>query len=169
MLHGKLYFSCIFFNKLLVARWRSHSLPILTFPSHYICKGLFPPPLRSNILVGSEPIIVSSCCSHQHTWWLIHVGSQVPSQVPLMRASLDMEAKSQLLSLKTPLKYGLYSLKHDHDYVMLNMIGLVLRVRSSFLLNPTLNTSPKPHLQKVFPCRPPCHTWNLGLGAFVKW
>ena len=38
---------------------------------------------------------------------------------------------------------------------------LVLRVGSSFLLDPTLNTSPKPHLQKVLPCRHPCHTKDL--------
>ena len=24
---------------------------------------------------------------------------------------------------------------------------------------------PSPHLQKVLPCRHPCHTWNLGLGT----
>jgi hypothetical protein len=30
---------------------------------------------------------------------------------------------------------------------------------ASFLLDPPLNTSPK--LQKVLPCRHPCHTWNL--------
>ena len=38
---------------------------------------------------------------------------------------------------------------------------LVLRVGSSFLLD----TSHKPHLQKVLPCRHPCHPWDLGLGT----
>jgi hypothetical protein len=33
--------------------------------------------------------------------------------------------------------------------------GLVLKVGSTFLLDPTLNTIPKPHLQKVLPCRHP--------------
>jgi hypothetical protein len=37
--------------------------------------------------------------------------------------------------------------------------GLKLRVGSRFLLDPTLNTSPKPHLQEVLPCRHPSHTW----------
>ena len=37
--------------------------------------------------------------------------------------------------------------------------GLMLRVGSNFLLN----TSPKPHLQKVLSWRHPCHPWNLGL------
>ena len=41
----------------------------------------------------------------------------------------------------------------------------MLRVESSFLLDPTLNTSPKPHLQKVLWCRHPCHTWDLELGT----
>ena len=38
-------------------------------------------------------------------------------------------------------------------------------VGSSCLLDPTLNTSPKHHLQKALPCRHPCHTWDLGLGT----
>ena len=36
-------------------------------------------------------------------------------------------------------------------------------------LDPTLNTSSKPHLQKMLPCKHPCHTWDLGLRAHVKW
>ena len=38
---------------------------------------------------------------------------------------------------------------------------LVLSVGSNILLNPTLNTSPKPHLRKVSPCRFPCCTSYL--------
>ena len=45
------------------------------------------------------------------------------------------------------------------------IVGLVLRVGTTFLLGPTLNTSPEPHLQKVLPCGHPCHTWDLGLGT----
>ena len=44
-------------------------------------------------------------------------------------------------------------------------VGLMLGVGSSFLLNPTLDTSAKSHLQKVLSYRHPCHTWNLGLGT----
>ena len=47
--------------------------------------------------------------------------------------------------------------------------GLVLRVESSFLLNPTFNASLEPHLYKGLPCRHQCHTWDLGLGTRVKW
>ena len=49
-----------------------------------------------------------------------------------------------------------------------NILGTCIESSSSFLLNPTLNTSPKPHLQKVLPCRHPCHTWDLGLGILWK-
>jgi hypothetical protein len=42
--------------------------------------------------------------------------------------------------------------------------GLVVDGWSSFLLDPTLNTSPLPHLQKVLPCRHSCHARDLGLG-----
>ena len=38
--------------------------------------------------------------------------------------------------------------------------GVVLTIGSSFLLGPTLDTSPKPHLQKVLLCRHPCYTWD---------
>jgi hypothetical protein len=48
-------------------------------------------------------------------------------------------------------------------------MGLVLRVRSSFLLDPTVNISPKDHFQKVSPCRHRSHAWDLGLGTHVKW
>ena len=40
-------------------------------------------------------------------------------------------------------------------------MGLVLKVGSNFLLNLTLTTCPKPHLQKVLPCRRPCHALGL--------
>ena len=39
-------------------------------------------------------------------------------QVPLMFANPNVEQKSQLLSLKTPLKYGLFSLEPGLDYFM---------------------------------------------------
>ena len=94
------------------------------------------------------------------------------SQVPLMLASPNMEAKSQLLSLKKALKYGSYVKKLELDYFMQKKhAGLVLRVGSIFLVNPTLkldltlNTSPNPHLWNVLSWRCPCHTWDLGLGT----
>jgi hypothetical protein len=46
-------------------------------------------------------------------------------------------SKSQLLSLKNIMKI---------------FVGFVLRVGSSFLLDLILNTSPKPHLQKMLSC-----------------
>lgn len=46
---------------------------------------------------------------------------------------------------------------------------LVLRVGSSFLLYPTLNTSPELRLQELLPCRHPCHAYDIGLGTRVKW
>ena len=38
--------------------------------------------------------------------------------------------------------------------------GIVFMIGPCFLLDPTLNTNPKPHFQKVLPSRHPCHTWN---------
>ena len=56
--------------------------------------------------------------------------------------------------------------KSDFDSFYVFM-GLVLRVGYGFLLNPTLNRSPEPRLQKVLSCGHPCHTWDLR--PCVKW
>ena len=46
----------------------------------------------------------------------------------------------------------------QHNYLFIKMLGLPYTI---FLLNPTLNTSPESHLQKVLSCRLSCHTWGL--------
>ena len=40
---------------------------------------------------------------------------------------------------------------------------MFLRVGFTFLLDSTLDTCPKPHLQEVLSCKHPCHTWDLEL------
>ena len=66
-----------------------------------------------------------------------------------------METKSQLLSFKI----WLIIITIEIWFFYANVFaGLVSRVGSSFSLDPTLNTSPKPHLGKVWPCRHPHHT-----------
>ena len=60
----------------------------------------------------STPFMKSTVCTSN--LGPVHIGSQVP----LLLASTNMEAKSQLLSLKTPLEYGYLSLKLDLDYFM---------------------------------------------------
>jgi hypothetical protein len=40
-------------------------------------------------------------------------------------------------------------------------LGHMLRVGFSFLLDLTLNTSPKHHLQRLLPCRHSCHTCEV--------
>ena len=70
------------------------------------------------------------------------------------------------------LNVGKYSTEYCQSHITLLCIWImlcVLSVRSNFLLDPTLNTSPRPCLQKVLPCRHPCHTCDLGLGTRVKW
>jgi hypothetical protein len=60
-----------------------------------------------------------------------------------------METMYQLLGLKTPLRCGQLFLKSDLDYFMRKYSQeLCLELGLSVLLNLTLNTSPKPHLQK---------------------
>jgi hypothetical protein len=70
--------------------------------------------------------------------------------------------KVPTFELMNPLKYEPY---WDLYYFTQKILGFVLQVGSSSLLNPTLNTSPMLALQKVLPCRHPCHTWALGFGA----
>ena len=87
------------------------------------------------------------------------------SQVPRMLASLNMEAKSQLLSLNQIIGIWLI-INTIGSWLFYAQIftGVVLVVGSGFLLDPTLNASPEPHLQKVLPC----HAWDKGLGTRCK-
>ena len=93
------------------------------------------------------------------------------SRVALMLASPTRVSKSQLLSLEKTLKYGLISVIEvgSLSFHAQKLVGVVLRVGSSFLLDSPPNTSPKPHLQKVLPWRNSYHIWDLGLGNCVKW
>jgi hypothetical protein len=61
---------------------------------------------------------------------------------------------TQLTKLKKLVKYGLTIIK----------VGSM--IISYKKLDPTLNTSSKPCLQKVVPCRHPCHTHDLELGTW---
>ena len=88
--------------------------------------------------------------------------------------------------------HGVPSLKSQHEgkvptfepqeskknliYILQSQILIVLcknihktcvEIGSSFLPNPTLNTRPKPHLQKTLPCRLPCHTRGLRTWVLV--
>ena len=83
-----------------------------------------------------------------------------------MLASPNVEAKSQLVSLKviTWLWLNIIGVRSWLFYAKI-FARLGLRVGSSFLLKLIRNTSPKPRLQKVLPCRHPCHSWDLGLGT----
>ena len=92
------------------------------------------------------------------------------SQVPLMLASPNIDAKvptceSQII---TKIWFKLIKVGTSLFYAKI-FVELGLRVGSSFLLDPTRNTSSISHLQKMMPCRHPCHTWDLGLGNHVKW
>ena len=83
-----------------------------------------------------------------------HSNQQVPTwrQSLNFRASRNHQSMVNIIKVKSLLFYAKIS-------------GHVLWVVSSFMLNPTLNTSPEPHLQTVLPCRHPCRTWDLGLGT----
>ena len=91
------------------------------------------------------------------------------SQVPFMLANPNMEAKSQILSLKEPLNkssqfHQVFSWKSIalfddpiHELEKKTPCSLVAKATSSLLcthhikpfqFDPTLNASPKPHLQK---------------------
>ena len=71
-----------------------------------------------------------------------------------MLASPNMEAKSQLLSLKKPLQYGFISIEVGSWLFCIKYLW-----DSCFLLDPTLNTSLEPHLQKELLW---WYTWDLG-------
>ena len=78
--------------------------------------------------------------------WPVHM----EFQIPLMLASPNIKTKSQLMLASQIL-----------IIICKIFVKLVLRDGSSFLLDPTLNTSLKPHFQKVLSCGCPCHTWVI--------
>ena len=94
------------------------------------------------------------------------LGSQVPN--PNNVSKSQHEGKVPTFEPNKLLNYALYSLKVDFLFFYANSLGIVLRIGSSFLLDPTLNTSPKPRLQKMLPSRHQCHTWDLGFGTMSQ-
>ena len=78
--------------------------------------------------------------------------SHSSQQVPTWRQSLNFWAWRNHQSM-------VYIIKVKFLLFYANISGLVLWVVSSFMLN----TSPKPHLQTMLPCRHPCCTWDLEL------
>ena len=90
------------------------------------------------------------------------------SQVLLMLASPHMEAKCANFWawLLETFKVWFLSIRFGSWLCYAKQTHMThVEVRSSLLLDPTLNISPKPHLQNVLPCRHPCQTRNLGLGT----
>ena len=104
-------------------------------------------------------------------WGPVHMGSQVPS--PNSHFPLPTDVRKSQQGCKVPTFESQETIK---IWLIIMKVGswlfyawifawLVSRVGSSFLLNPTLNTSHKPHLHKVLPCRHPCHTWDSWCGT----
>jgi hypothetical protein len=90
------------------------------------------------------------------------------SQVPFTSTSPTMKAKPNLWASITHWSI-VYICESQILIILCKFLGLVLLVGSSSFLHTTLNTSLKPHLHTLLPCRHPCHTWNLGLGTRMKW
>jgi hypothetical protein len=94
--------------------------------------------------------------------WPIHMGSQAP----LMVANPNMEAKSRLFEPQDTLRIWMIIIKVG-SWTCFEQIcmGLVLRVRCSFVLDPIMSAGLKPHPWKVLPCKHPCHIGDLRLGT----
>ena len=90
---------------------------------------------------------------------LFYVESQVPS--PTYISKSQHGGKVPIFEPQEIIKIWLVIIKgRSWLFYAKNFTRLVLTVGSRFLLDPTLNTSPEPHLQKVLPCGHPCHTWD---------
>ena len=87
----------------------------------------------------------------------------------LMLASPNMEAKVPTFEPQGMKEIWLIITK-DGSWLFYGRIfsKLVLKYGFSFLLDPTLKRSPKPHLQKVLSCRHPCHICNLQIGVLYE-
>jgi hypothetical protein len=104
-----------------------------------------------------------------HDKCTLRTGSYGVPSPPLMLASTNMEAKVPTFEPQDIIKIWLIVIQVEPRLLYTKVFaGLVLRVGSSFLLNPTLDTHLKLHLQKVLPCRYPCHIWDPGLGTMCE-
>jgi len=78
----------------------------------------------------------------------------------------------QVLQLRAANSHGVPSPKsqwyqHSHQsHVLIRSWKKNKKIPHDFYSWPTLNSSPKPHLQKMLPCEHPYHTWDLGLGTW---
>ena len=91
---------------------------------------------------------------------LVHTRSQVPSHVNNSQHGdkvSTFEPQKIVTIWLTIIKFI--------SWLFYTKLHAELGVQSSKKLDPTLNRSPKPHLQKVVPNRHMCHTWDLGLGT----
>ena len=107
-------------------------------------------------------VILVSCLQHKLSR-PCYMGSKVPSPTHVSKSQHG--CKVPTFEPQEPIKIWLINIKFiSHLFYAKILSRHLLRVGSRFLLDPILNTSPKPHLQKVLPCRHPCRTWDLGLG-----
>ena len=96
-------------------------------------------------------------------WW---VTLSPKSHVPFMSRSPNKEARSQLLSLKKPLQYGLYLVQSNLDYFMQNYSkDLCWEFILHFAQSNSQHKSQTSPRKKMLSCKHPCHTWDLGLGT----
>ena len=110
------------------------------------------------------------CTEKWMCWGLVCMGSQVPKSTLMLASPQQGDKSSNVSTSRKSIRIWFINMKGISWLFYIKIFsGLVLGVGSSFLLDPTLNTSPKPHLQKVLPCGHSCHTWDLGLGTCVKW
>ena len=100
--------------------------------------------------------IVCSLISNLPCQRPVDMGSQVPSPTDVNKSQLTWRQSPNFWASRA--NQSIASMKGILVTSCKNISGLVLRVGSSFLQDPALNTSHEPHLQKVLPCRHPCHT-----------
>ena len=109
---------------------------------------------------------------HVPIWWVFgedigHNRGRFPSATHVSKSQHRSKVPTCEPQLTTKIWLNIIQVKSWLYYAQI-FAQLGLSVGCSFWLNPTRNTSPKPHLQKVLPCRHPCHCWDLGLGTLCE-
>ena len=112
----------------------------------------------------------TTCLPNNLTSWFKMLLHQGPVHMGSHVSKPQHEGKAPTFGPRKTIDLWFYNhWSHISIFLCNNFAGLMFGISSNFLLDPTLNTSFQPCLQKMLPCNYSCHTSYARLGTYVKW